>query len=131
MRTHDYDLDFRDRARRVRAWGIGLLSAATVLWVWCAVLLMTPYEADTDAGDQYPAECESRLFTDRATANDGLRRGDWCQHERDWPEALAVLGLSLPVSLAGAIMFTSGSVSCRMSAHCEAMRHLDQPATSS
>ncbi|MGA5170965.1 MULTISPECIES: hypothetical protein [Streptomyces] len=56
MRSHDYDLDFRDRARRVRAWGIGL---------------------------------------------------------------------SVPVSVAGAMLFTGGSVSSRMSAHAEAVRMLD------
>ncbi|MGA5553087.1 hypothetical protein [Streptomyces lavendulocolor] len=125
MRSHDYDLDFRDRARRVRAWGIGLLSVAGLLWTWCAVLLLMPYEVDRQPDDKYPEECESRLLTDGDTANEGLRRSDWCEHERDWPEALAVLGLSVPVSVAGAMLFTDGSVSSRMSAHAEAMRMLD------
>ncbi|MDN3294931.1 hypothetical protein QWM81_12890 [Streptomyces ficellus] len=128
MRSRDYDLDFRDRSRRERAWGIGLLSLAALLWTWCAVLLLTPYEVDEEPGDRYPQECESRLFTEGDTANDGIRRGDWCDSERDWPEALAVLGLSVPVSVAGAMLFTSGSVSARMSSHAEAMRVLDELA---
>lgn len=128
MRSREYDLDFRDRAGRLRAWGIGLLVVAALQWAWCALLLVTPYSVDEKPDDPYPAECEPRLFTDRGTANGGVYRGDWCQNERDWPEALAVLGLSVPVSVAGVALFTSGSVSIRMSAHAEAMRELDKYA---
>ncbi|GAB7102925.1 hypothetical protein JCM4814A_12390 [Streptomyces phaeofaciens JCM 4814] len=127
MRSREYDLDFRDRAGRTRAWGIGLLSLATLLWAWCAVLLLTPYEADRN-DDAYPVECESRLLTDRGTANEGVRSGDYCADERDWPEALAVLGLSVPVSVVGVALFTTGTLSRRMSAHAEAMRELDRIA---
>lgn len=98
MRSREYDLDFRDRASRIRAWGVGLLALAALLWTWCAVLLLFPYQVDEEPGDRYPRECESRLLTERGTANEGLQNGDWCQNERDWPEALAVLGLSTPVS---------------------------------
>ncbi|MFF8288840.1 hypothetical protein ACF068_06340 [Streptomyces sp. NPDC016309] len=128
MRAHDYDQDFRVRARRTRGWGAGLLSLAALLWTWCAVLLLTPYQAERKPDDRHPRECESRLLTHGGTANDGVWRGDWCADERDWPEALAVLGLSVPVAVAGAVMFTVGSVSGRMSAHAEAMRVLDGPA---
>ncbi|MFE4256659.1 hypothetical protein ACFRU3_46085 [Streptomyces sp. NPDC056910] len=130
MRSREYDLDFRDRASRIRAWGVGLLALAALLWTWCAVLLLIPYQVDEEPGDRYPQECESRLLTERGTANEGLRNGDWCQNERDWPEALAVLGLSVPVSAAGVALFTSGSLSRRMSAHAEAMRELDKIADS-
>lgn len=128
MRSREYDLEFRDRAGRIRSWGIGLLALAGLLWTWCAVLVLTPYEVDRKPDDQYPEECESRLFTDRGTANDGLQRYDYCQNERDWPEALAVLGLSIPVSVVGVAMFTTGTLSRRMSAHAEAMRELDRIA---
>jgi hypothetical protein len=128
MRSRDYDLDFRERAEKTRAWGLVLLSLAALLWAWCAVLLLMPYEVDREPDDQYPAECESRLFTDRGTANDGLSRGDYCADERDWPEALAVLGISLPVSITGVGFFTIGTVSRRMSSHSQAMRELDKLA---
>ncbi|WP_371599056.1 hypothetical protein [Streptomyces sp. NBC_00564] len=128
MRSREYDLDFRDRAGRIRAWGIGLLTLAGLLWTWCALLLLLPYEVNEEPDDRYPEECESRLLTERGTANEGLQNGDWCQNERDWPEALAVLGLSVPVSVVGVALFTSGSVSSRMSAHAEAMRELDRIA---
>jgi hypothetical protein len=126
MRSREYDLDFRDQSGRIRAWGIGLLTLAGLLWAWCAVLVLTPYEVEREPDDKYPRECESRLFTDRGTANDGLRQYDYCGNERDWPEALAVLGLSVPVSVVGVALFTIGTVSRRMSAHGEAMRELDR-----
>ncbi|MER5892973.1 hypothetical protein [Streptomyces sp. NPDC001876] len=126
-RSREYDLDFRDRATRIRTWGLGLLSLAALLWAWCAVLLLTPYTVDEEPDDQYPQECESRLFTDRGTANQGLFHGDYCADERDWPEAVALLALSLPVSVVGSALFTTGTVTRRMSAHGEAMRELDKP----
>ncbi|CAL9630109.1 hypothetical protein [Streptomyces sp. enrichment culture] len=128
MRSSEYDFDFRHRAYQTRSWGIGLLVVAGLLWTWCTLLLLTPYEVDRKPDDRYPQECESRLLTERGTANEGLAKGDYCSNERDWPEAVAVLGLSVPVSLAGAVLFTSGSVSARMSAHAEAMRELDRIA---
>ncbi|WP_282693914.1 hypothetical protein [Streptomyces sp. CC208A] len=91
MRAREYDLDFRDKARRTSAWGMGLLVVAALLWIWCALLLLASWD-----------------------------------DERDWPEALAVLGLSVPVSVAGAVLFTVGWLSRRMSAHGEAMRELDK-----
>ncbi|MFF5503386.1 hypothetical protein ACF1E9_15910 [Streptomyces roseolus] len=126
MRSRDFDLDFRDRARRTTLWGMGLLALAALLWAWCAVLLLSPYEVDRKPDDKYPAQCESRLLTDDGTANRGIRQNSWCQAERDWPEALAVLGLSLPVSVAGVGLCTAGVVSRRMSAHAQAMRELDR-----
>lgn len=101
---------------------------AALLWGWCAVLLLTPYDVEREPGDKYPVECESRLTTDRGTANDGVRRGDFCADERDWPEALAVLDLSVPVSVAGAVLFTGGQVGLRLSAHAQALRYLDRRA---
>jgi hypothetical protein len=126
MRSREYDQDFRERATWIRAWGIGLMSLAALLWAWCAVLLLTPYEVDREPDDKYPEECQSRLFTEYGTANQGLQRRDFCANERDWPEAVALLGLSLPASMVGVALFTSGSVSRRMSAHSEAMRELDK-----
>ncbi|PJN07966.1 hypothetical protein CG723_30150 [Streptomyces sp. CB01635] len=32
MSSREYDLDFRDRASRIRAWGVGLLALAALLW---------------------------------------------------------------------------------------------------
>ncbi|PCG87719.1 hypothetical protein CIB93_01325 [Streptomyces sp. WZ.A104] len=93
MRSREYDLEFRERSARIRGWGTGLLLLATLLWGWCAVLLLT----DDTVGTR--------------TA-----------------EALAALVLSIPVALVGTALFTTGSVSRRMSAHSQAMRELDRLA---
>lgn len=48
--------------------------------------------------------------------------------EPDWSQALAVLLLSVPVSIVGTALFTTGLVCRRMSAHGQAMRDLDRLA---
>ncbi|MFF2728091.1 hypothetical protein ACFVS9_09310 [Streptomyces sp. NPDC058008] len=125
MRSRDYDLDFRDRAGRTRTKGLVLLCLAALLWVWTAVLLTMPYQADTGR-DGDTASCGARLFTERGTANTGGSGRESCQKERDWPKVLAVLGASIPVSVVGGSLFTIGTVTRRMSAHGEAMRELDK-----
>ncbi|MFE6222811.1 MULTISPECIES: hypothetical protein [unclassified Streptomyces] len=130
MRSREFDLDFRDQARRTAGWGVGLLAVAALLWAWCAVLLLTPYEVDRKPDDKYPAECAARLFADRATLDRPHPQSRWCAVERDWPGALALLGLSVPFSVAGGVVLTVGLVSRRMSAHGQAMRELDRIADS-
>jgi hypothetical protein len=126
MRSREFDLDFRERSTRIRDCGTGLLLLSALLWGWCAILLLTDYEVETRNG--HTDECAARLFTEGGTANEGLWKGDYCEDERDWPEALLVLGLSLPVSLVGTALFTTGQVSRRLSGHSQAMRELDRIA---
>lgn len=130
MRAREFDLDFRDKALRTTKWGVGLLAVAGLLWAWCAVLLLTPYEVDRKPDDKYPAECAARLLADDRTGDSRRRQSSWCATERDWPQALALLGLSVPVSVAGGVVLTVGLVSRRMSAHGQAMRELDRIAES-
>ncbi len=122
MRSLPYDIDFRRRAKNVQGWGVGLLAVASVLWVWSGVLLLTPYSV----GDDDDRDCEARLFTEYSTANEGSRNGSTCAAERDWPELLGVIGLSVPVSVVGAVLFTSGSVSNRMAEHLAEVTRLNE-----
>ncbi|MEV8362437.1 hypothetical protein [Streptomyces niveus] len=85
------------RAKNQEAWGFVLLGITGALWLWFAFLLLTPY-----------GSCESRLFTDAPTANAGTSFRNSCAAERDWPELLGVLGLSVPTSVVGAVLHTSG-----------------------
>ncbi|WP_129262661.1 hypothetical protein [Streptomyces sp. M3] len=48
MRSRDYDLEFREQAAKVRTWGLVLLGAAVVLWIWGAQELFLPYEPDLE-----------------------------------------------------------------------------------
>ncbi|MFD8543300.1 hypothetical protein [Streptomyces sp. NPDC059649] len=99
--------------------GFGLLIIATLLWVWCGVLLAVPYEVGHELSGS-TQKCEARLFTDEGTANVGRVQAP-CADERDWPEVLAVLGLSIPLSVAGSALLTYGSLSIRMSKHAAAL----------
>ncbi|MEV0774870.1 hypothetical protein [Streptomyces sp. NPDC050428] len=85
------------RGKNQEAWGFVLLGISGALWLWFAFLLLTPY-----------GSCESRLFTDAPTANAGTSFRNACAAERDWPELLGVLGLSVPTSVVGAVLHTSG-----------------------
>lgn len=125
MRSLTYDIEFRRRAKRAQAWGFGLLSAAALLWLWFGILLLTPYEMESERSFR---DCESRFFTEYGTANEGAANGTSCAAERDWPELLGVLGLSVPVSVVGAVLYTGGSVSNRMSEHAAEVARLNAAA---
>ncbi|MDF4252592.1 hypothetical protein [Streptomyces sp. WMMB303] len=108
---------FRERSDRIGNLGIVLLMVAAVLWIWCGVLLTMSYEVQRRFSDE-SFQCEPRLSTDAGTANQGgteTPRAD----ERDWPEAVVLLGLSVPVSVAGAVFLTYGRLSVRMSKHVQ------------
>ncbi|MFE5791178.1 hypothetical protein ACFQ8C_01250 [Streptomyces sp. NPDC056503] len=82
--------------------------------------------------DRHPSGRESRLLTDRGTADRGVGPGSWCRAERDRPEAPTVPGpsvpvpvpvpVSVPVSIAGVGLCAIGAVNRRTSAHAQAMR---------
>lgn len=116
MRSLTYDIEFRARARRAEAWGFVLLGVAGLLWVWFAVLLLMPFE------NERGYDCDGQLFSERT------RTGRWCEAERDWPELLGVLGLSVPVSVVGAVLHTSGSTRNRMSEHAAEVARLNEAA---
>ncbi|MFF5971145.1 hypothetical protein ACFY7C_06410 [Streptomyces sp. NPDC012769] len=91
----------RARALRSQGWGIGLLTVAALLWVWSAVLLLTPYE--TDAGNG----CGTLL-------TDEYHHDEACYESRDWPEILGLLAASLPFAVAGSITYTRGTLTHRL-----------------
>ncbi|MFF9852208.1 hypothetical protein [Streptomyces litmocidini] len=115
MRSLPYDIDFRARARRTQGWGLGLLAVAALLWIWLGVLLFAPYETDESGHD-----CTSRFTSENLHDNESS-----CVIERDWPELLAVLGASVPVSVIGGVLYTSGSVSHRMAEHLAEVTRLN------
>ncbi|MER7519880.1 hypothetical protein [Streptomyces sp. NPDC126499] len=91
----------RARAVRTQGWGLGLLTVAALLWVWCAVLLLTPYE--TAAGNG----CGTLLA-------DEYHHDEDCYESRDWPELLGLLATSVPFAVAGAMVHTRGALTDRL-----------------
>ncbi|TGB16019.1 hypothetical protein E2651_00765 [Streptomyces sp. MZ04] len=120
MNPIPHDIRLQRRAKNAEAWGFLLLVAAVALWVWFAVLLLVPYDSDGYG------TCESRLFTDGPTANAQASFRNPCAAQRDWPELLGILGLSVPVSVAGAVLHTSGIASRRLSEQAAEIAHLKE-----
>ncbi|GGV05304.1 hypothetical protein GCM10010275_51040 [Streptomyces litmocidini] len=112
-------MDFRARARRTQGWGLGLLTVAALLWIRLAVLLFTPYETGDSGHD-----CTSRFTSENLHDDESS-----CVVERDRPELLAVLGASVPVSVIGGVLCTSGSVSHRTAEHLAEVTRLDAAST--
>lgn len=107
------------RAKNAEAWGFLLMVAGVALWAWFALAMLLPY----DAGG---TSCESRLFTDAPTAHASSNYGDSCPAQRDWPKMLGILGLSVPVCVAGAALHTSGKAAQRLDAHAAEIAHLKE-----
>ncbi|GHA19914.1 hypothetical protein GCM10010372_19690 [Streptomyces tauricus] len=110
--------NFRMRAGRFQSWGIGLLIAASLFWIYAAWQVFTPYESTYNKVDcPAPFTSERRdLYVDDSNGwvhEDALR----CASDRDWPEPLAALVMSVPLSAIGSALLTAGTVSVRLRVH--------------
>ncbi|WP_149180472.1 hypothetical protein [Streptomyces sp. TRM49041] len=114
MSTPDNVMKFRARYEHIHGWGLFLLFVAAVLWFWFAVLLFLPYSIEGSYGTS--TTCESRF-----SVEDLDRDRLICVDERNWPELLAVLGSSVPVSVVGACLYAVGKTNVQMSEHAESL----------
>ncbi|MFB6901589.1 MULTISPECIES: hypothetical protein [Streptomyces] len=92
-------------ARRSQGRGLALLAVAGLLWVWFAVLLVTPYGDDGEC----PALVTSEYVHD-----------DTCVESRDWPFMAALLGGSVPFAALGAAGYAGGGATRRVAEHLDA-----------
>jgi hypothetical protein len=108
-----FEQDFGASASKRRTWGGALFAAAGVIWIVLAWQLMMPF-SDGDDDSSSSRKCHSVLFYegDAPTWQDST--WDDCRAQRRWPEMLAWLGLSVPLSVVGAALYTSGSTSLRV-----------------
>ena len=108
-----FEQNFAAGAQKRRTWGGVLFSGAAIIWIVLAWQLMMPF---SDGDDEYSSsrKCESMLFYegDDPTWQDDT--WDDCRAQRRWPEMLGWLGLSIPLSVVGAALYTSGSTSLRI-----------------
>lgn len=115
--------EFTSRSGRLRAWGVGLLAVAGLLWVYAAWSVFTPY---TD--HHWDKGCTAPAFADRKDlyVDDGLPDGDRqdhlerCAASRDWPGPVSALVLSTPLGVGGALLFAVGATAVRLREHEEA-----------
>ncbi|MFF1695937.1 hypothetical protein ACFVXC_20275 [Streptomyces sp. NPDC058257] len=109
--------NFRTRAGRLQSWGIGLLACALLLWLYAAWQLFTSYESTYNKIDcPAPVNSEPRdlYFED---SNDAYNDAAQCASDRNWPQPLAALVVSLPLTAMGSVLFTAGTVSIRLRHH--------------
>ncbi|MEU5953005.1 hypothetical protein [Streptomyces sp. NPDC047525] len=108
-----FEQEFAAGAQKRRVWGGALLLAACVIWIVLAYQLMAPF---SDGDDSYSnsRKCQSMLFYEGDDPTWAEATWDDCRAERRWPEMLGWLGLSVPLSVGGAVLYTSGSTSLRM-----------------
>ncbi|MEV0323835.1 hypothetical protein ACIBKX_11355 [Streptomyces sp. NPDC050658] len=109
----DFERKFGSRAEASRNWGYLLLFGAVMIWAVLAWQLMAPF--DGEDGRYSGTRCESVLFYEGdAPTWEAAETQRECHAERRWPEMLAWLGLSIPLSVGGAVLYTSGTTSLRI-----------------
>ncbi|MGW6062531.1 hypothetical protein [Streptomyces sp. NPDC055189] len=108
-----FEQEFATAAQRRRVAGGALLVVAGIIWVVLAYQLMAPFsEGDDDSSSS--RKCQSMLFYEGDDPTWAEATWDDCRAERRWPEMLGWLGLSVPLSVGGAVLYTSGSTSLRI-----------------
>ncbi|GAA3129011.1 hypothetical protein ACFQ0X_09815 [Streptomyces rectiviolaceus] len=108
-----FEQDFAASAQKRRNWGGALFFVAGIIWIVLAWQLMAPF---SDGDDEYSSsrKCQSVLFYEGDAPTWAESTWDDCRAQRRWPELLGWLGLSVPLSVVGAVLYTSGSTSLRM-----------------
>ncbi|WP_103531572.1 hypothetical protein [Streptomyces sp. SM11] len=103
--------EFDRRAGARVAWGVGLSAVAAGLLLWLGYLLLAPYTVPSSSPTR-DLECESPLEHGGSHTRPSL-----CAGEREWPELVGILALSVPTAVAGAALVVSGTSRRRTSAH--------------
>ncbi|MFJ8938610.1 hypothetical protein ACIRL0_23280 [Streptomyces sp. NPDC102365] len=115
--------NFRIRAGRLQSWGIGVLIFASLFWIYAAWQVFTPYESTYNKVD-----CPAPFNSDRRdlhfddSPGYAHREALQCASDRDWPEPLAALVMSVPLSAVGSALLTAGTVSVRLRVHDSEVR---------
>ncbi|MFS8198453.1 hypothetical protein ACLVWQ_07155 [Streptomyces sp. CWNU-52B] len=128
--THVHPLvieqNFQVRAGRLQGWGIALLLFASLFWIYAAWQVFTPFDSTYNAVDcpaPFNSERRDVYFDDSDGAHANALQ---CASDRDWPEPLAALVVSVPLSATGSALLTAGAVSVRLRRHdAEVLRAQD------
>ncbi|MFI1223025.1 MULTISPECIES: hypothetical protein [unclassified Streptomyces] len=101
--------EFDRRAGTRLVWGVCLSAVAAGLLLRLGWLLLVPYSVPSHIRD---VECGSPL------ENGGSHNSrSVCAGQREWPELVGLLALSVPTTAVGAALIVSGTSRRRISAH--------------
>ncbi|MGW0855286.1 hypothetical protein [Streptomyces sp. NPDC002690] len=103
--------EFDRRASTRSAWGMGLVAVAAVLLVWLGWLLLVPFSVTSSVGD-HEIDCGAPVSEVYSPSSKNV-----CADERQWPELIGVLGLSVPFAVTGAALWVSGNSRKRTAEH--------------
>ncbi|MFI6092999.1 hypothetical protein [Streptomyces sp. NPDC051218] len=109
--------NFRTRANRLQGWGLGLLACASLLWLYAAWQVFTSYDSTYNQVDcPAPVNAEPRdlYYEGPAGAHTEALQ---CASDRSWPQPLAALVVSVPLTAIGSGLLTAGYVSIRLRNH--------------
>ncbi|MFC9461031.1 hypothetical protein [Streptomyces sp. NPDC056983] len=116
----DLERRFLDDALRTRTRGFRLLVVAALMWLYLLARLLLPPGVLLGSGGEHGAGCDGPLLFEeiRSGYDDGI--ANVCVLE-PWPMIFAVLALSLPVGLAGAILYVRGVLSANLGHYIRTM----------
>lgn len=123
-----FEQEFAAGAQKRRNWGGALLFVAGIIWIVLAYQLMAPFHYGDREDSSSNNKCQSVLFYEGDDLTWQEATWDGCRAERRWPEMLGWLGLSVPLSVVGAVLYTSGSTSLRMREYLAEHRIADAAA---
>ncbi|MEU6441460.1 hypothetical protein [Streptomyces sp. NPDC047046] len=107
---------FRSGTERRIAWGIGLLIAAGLCWIWSAWHTFTPYDSEVENG----VRCAAPFHRDEEGHYGSRDRDDWdslvvgCAVTRDWQSTTVPLVISFPIAVTGAGLLAGALATRRM-----------------
>ncbi|MFD3478084.1 hypothetical protein [Streptomyces sp. NPDC058695] len=121
-RTYRNDLErrFRDNALKMRTRGFWLLVLAALPGLYVLARLLLPPGFLLASGDEHGAGCDDGLLFEeiRRSYEDGI--SNTCVLE-PWPMIFAVLALSFPIGMAGAILCVHGVLGANLSHYVRSM----------
>ncbi|MEU6659889.1 hypothetical protein [Streptomyces sp. NPDC046821] len=118
-RTYRNDLErrFLAEALKMRTRGGWLLVAAALMWLFLLARLLLPSSVFLAAGG---GSCHGPLLLETVRESYDGRVYDSCVLDA-WPTLFAVLALSVPVGLAGAVLYVRGVISANLSHYIRSM----------
>ncbi|RVU22529.1 hypothetical protein EOT10_21435 [Streptomyces antnestii] len=121
-RTYRNDLErrFLAGALKTRTRGFWLLVAAALMWLFLLARLLLPPGIFLASGGHGGSGCDGPLLFETVRGSYDGRVYDSCVLDA-WPPLFAVLALSVPIGLVGAVFYVRGVITANLSHYVRSM----------